>query len=191
MGLGGMRCVGVGNGEEVTVEWNKGRAGVEVGIDTFCRHSGPLRNRSQNGVQGADLLEESPVKDKREQWGPSEGEAILVPAKRGGQEGCRRRAGLAPPRHRHGWEQPRERWIFVQTRGLQGTAGELHPAAPLAGLSHPFLGSAREWTEPRRRDQSSISKGGSQSLGVTEQVSSPWGGEGGGLWDLWAESTAT
>ena len=29
MGLGGMRCVGVGNGEEVMVEWNKeqGRGG--------------------------------------------------------------------------------------------------------------------------------------------------------------------
>lgn len=157
----------------------------------MCRHSGPLRNRPQNGVQGADLLEESPVKDKGGQRGPAEGEAILAPAKRGGEEGSRRGAGLAPPRHRHGWEQPRERWIFVQTRGLQGTAGELHPAAPLAGLSHPSLRSAQKWTEPRRRDQSSISKGGSQSLGVTAQVSSPWGAEGGGLWDPWAESSAT
>ena len=125
--------MGVGNGEEVTVEWNKGRAGVEVGIDTFCRHSGPLRNRSQNGVQGADLLEESPVKDKREQWGPSEGEAILVPAKRGGQEGCRRRAGLAPPQHRHGWEQP------LDLCANQGTSGHSRGAASSCSLG---------WTQP-------------------------------------------
>ena len=108
-----------------------------MGNDTLCHRSGPLRNRPQNGVQSADLLKESPGKDKGGQRGPSEGEAILAPAKRGGEEGSCRGAVLAPPRHRHGWEQPRERWIFVQTRGLQGTAGELPLAAPLAGLSHP------------------------------------------------------
>ena len=51
----------------------RGRAGAEVGNDTLCRRSGPLRNRPQNGVQGADLLKELPVKDKGGQRGPSEG----------------------------------------------------------------------------------------------------------------------
>lgn len=46
------------------MEWNKGQGGLELGTDTLCRRSGPLRNRPQNGVQGADLLEESPVKAK-------------------------------------------------------------------------------------------------------------------------------
>lgn len=123
--------------------------------------------------------------------GPFRGRGYPGPCKEGWGRRVLQRGWTSAPRHRHGWEQPQERLIFVQTRGLQGTAGELPPAAPLAGLSHPSLGSAQERTEPRRRDQSSISKGGSQSLRVTAQVSCPWGAEGGGLWDPWAESPAT
>lgn len=133
-----------------------------------------FEKQTQNGVQGADLLEESPVKAK----------------------GCEalQRARLPWPLQeewgtrvsQRGWASATvQAWLEAAPGEMdlcanQGTSGHSRGAASgcsLAGLSHPSLGSAQEWTEPRRRrDQSSISRGGSQSLGVTEQVSSP--GEG-------------
>lgn len=162
-----------------------------MGNDTLCRRSGPLRNRPQNGVQSADLLKELPVKDKGGQRGPSEGEAILAPAKRGGEEGSRRGAGLTPPRHRHGWEQPLERWIFVQTRGLQGTAGELSPAAPLAGLSHPSRDQPKNEQSHGEGIKVVSQREAAGASGSLHRSAVPGGAEGGGLWDPWAEPPAT
>lgn len=62
----------------------------------------------------------------------------------------------------------------------------------------PWLDSATHpWDQPRNGQshgegiKAASQREAARASGVTEQVSSPWGGEGGGLWDLWAESTAT
>ena len=114
------------------------------------------------------------------------------PLRREGGRRVPQGAALAPHRAGVAGSSPGSR-VSAQTGCLQSTAGELRPDV-LVGESvrrfHgcPSLGLVREWTEPRSRDQSSTSKGGSREPRVTVRVSGPWGAERGGLCDPRAES---